>query len=711
MQIKTVTLKDFKGINRSFDLAPMTLICGSNRSGKSAIRQAITWAITGGTETGARNEDTARYLGARGGSVGITFDDGSSFVRRLDVGRNTMKQSLEGTIFRGSTTGLRARQGVLTERLGNVPAMFDVRQFLRLSPDKARDFLLSLCMRSLPTVKPEELSRTCAEAVSRAFEMGQMENDVRAHLGVLYAPFWRMIQPIVSAFTDAGDMQSALLAASEAAKAEASQSHTVALAKREAAASIIQRQREITVAAKTIAQMGRELDELSEERTQARESLAASKAAADALAALERQHASFIEAEDKAQGESSSSEAFIETKQQEIVNHGNMIGPLPDEFDVELLQAASQAIDDAKNALADARKDHERLSAELNDVNAGGNDWNDALELLEKLFPDGPGPKQDNDYSTLASFIRSRCVTKLADKALDELCNRMLFAESEVANRASTEQSQLERLRSLQAERDARSATLREIGARNLEAHAAMRRLSDEIARLEAASDRLTTAVEARLQAEAELGTLRSSHVQIDTDTLDSTIQRCGDRIVELTDERSGRERYDLLTEEYDKCVADADALDSANRVAKAILGGVRELRETIMAQLAAPFLRHLAHVGITPFLDFGQDGKSRFDLGLRIDDERETAFQTLSGSEQAVFAACVNYAICQMAAPPLQLLFCEAAECEPTVVNEMIGYLAAAPPIAGNVLIFVWTRDWRELPEGWETIDLDISD
>lgn len=77
MKITTVTAAAFEGSTFRYALAPVQLIVGDNRSGKTSVLNAVRTAITGGTLPRLGKMDTRLLMSAAASSVAVHFDDGS----------------------------------------------------------------------------------------------------------------------------------------------------------------------------------------------------------------------------------------------------------------------------------------------------------------------------------------------------------------------------------------------------------------------------------------------------------------------------------------------------------------------------------------------------------------------------------------------------------------------------------------------------------
>lgn len=125
--IKSVSLQNVKGHNRSFDLGPTTLIVGDNFSGKSGLFQAIALGLHGWLKHPSGDKQLAPMGMASGNPMSITLDT-----------------SL-GTISRAWTRDKRGSvkySGYAGEELVP-PILLDPRTFLDLSADKRMRYVFS----------------------------------------------------------------------------------------------------------------------------------------------------------------------------------------------------------------------------------------------------------------------------------------------------------------------------------------------------------------------------------------------------------------------------------------------------------------------------------------------------------------------------------------------------------------------------------------
>lgn len=125
----------FKGLEFEDQLTPGVIVCGPNGSGKSARLEAIVYALSGRVPTGKSLDEVARYFGPRGGTVELMDEDGH-WIRR-GITRDREKAKISETIDYDDEGG--------EDRWEADPAVLDLREFLNLSPNKRREFILEIC--------------------------------------------------------------------------------------------------------------------------------------------------------------------------------------------------------------------------------------------------------------------------------------------------------------------------------------------------------------------------------------------------------------------------------------------------------------------------------------------------------------------------------------------------------------------------------------
>jgi hypothetical protein len=154
LKISHISIKGFLALSHlELNLqAPIDVFCGANEAGKSSLRDAIQWGLTGCARGLKTHEQQALLIahGHKAAEVTLTFDNGSKLTRR-----KTLKSppTLEGT---------------LPDDLGLVTALCDSHHFLAL-PEKDRRAEL---FRLIPGLQP-----TAEEIAVRLFKAAEGEPD------------------------------------------------------------------------------------------------------------------------------------------------------------------------------------------------------------------------------------------------------------------------------------------------------------------------------------------------------------------------------------------------------------------------------------------------------------------------------------------------------------------------------------------------------
>lgn len=148
ISITEINVTGFKGLTCTTPVNRLNLFAGPNGAGKTAHLLAPQFAITGSTVLGKTLDDTYQLSSqSRGCSVGLKLSDGFGFSRGITKDHHAGKLSSFIDIPGRESLGLKDADSLIGERLGRFAPMFDVAEFLALSPDKRRAFLLDLCAR------------------------------------------------------------------------------------------------------------------------------------------------------------------------------------------------------------------------------------------------------------------------------------------------------------------------------------------------------------------------------------------------------------------------------------------------------------------------------------------------------------------------------------------------------------------------------------
>lgn len=138
-KIKVVSLDGYKGSTCEYELGGPTILCGLNGTGKSSCLEGVTYALTGRVPGGQKLDTVAAYFPARGGTVRVEDSDGR-WIHRGVVRDGTKISEI-----------LQTSDEPLTNDAVNLSAwqvsevVIDIQEFVGLSPEKRREFVLRLC--------------------------------------------------------------------------------------------------------------------------------------------------------------------------------------------------------------------------------------------------------------------------------------------------------------------------------------------------------------------------------------------------------------------------------------------------------------------------------------------------------------------------------------------------------------------------------------
>ena len=137
--IESVYLNEFKGLTRRYKLDGPTLLLGRNGAGKTACQEALVYALTGRVPAGKSLDAVAQWFGPRGGYVRVHDAEGRWIQR--GISRNHKSGSVSAILATSDDT---EGQPPNLDAWRTADCTLDVREFLALSPDKRREYILRL---------------------------------------------------------------------------------------------------------------------------------------------------------------------------------------------------------------------------------------------------------------------------------------------------------------------------------------------------------------------------------------------------------------------------------------------------------------------------------------------------------------------------------------------------------------------------------------
>jgi len=168
MKLKRVVLDRFKGRSVVWEPAALEILYGPNGSGKSARLQAVVFAIEGRVPSGRVASELAKYVSPTGGGVDLVFEDGFSIGRHIVIDNAERKVEQRLTI-NGKVTPKAKAEKRIAEHLSPGIATLDVSDFLSMSADAKRAFVVDLCKASStvgtdPREFDADIIRSCSDA-------------------------------------------------------------------------------------------------------------------------------------------------------------------------------------------------------------------------------------------------------------------------------------------------------------------------------------------------------------------------------------------------------------------------------------------------------------------------------------------------------------------------------------------------------------------
>lgn len=704
MRLARVILRGFKNLDRDHSLGEATLILGANGTGKSAVIQAIRYAITGKVPSGMALDQVARFFPARGGAVEVYDSEGNWIQRGITLDHEKSKVSELLT-----TSDTKEGEEPNLSRWRVQGAVLDLKEFLGLSANLRREHLLALCGSGSTT-------------------------DAAELLGELECEYAREI---------AGDVATpAILASSSTLSAE-----TDALwgSWRSAVSAVVKSH---LVGGKTITETCLRLGDVAKEHR-----LAAGKAAKDAKAAIRE-----LEAEAKgaqaAALEVDSLKILLEERSDDYIRasakyaHQSEAKKARDRS-IEDLTSASKALALAKGVF-DSKEDpgaepiKPEISQERDDVRRDLGDAEGELAFAKAQLADLLNSKEKIDKLTANITAARFDLEKLQKSDLGALSRLMdtcplppghpwLVEMSALVMRLS--KSHLEQVNTLQDRvaglrkevamlQDGLSASeLASAKAQVLEAAATAVALTgrlDEIIRSQSVVDwSKTHAAWCLLRQERDLAlktldavAARHKQATLAADQAWHRIEELGmpdPSPVEAKEVELGLLKTKLATAQksagaltaYCAATERAESQKITESAWKAFEAALKRARERLVGSAAAPLMRTLGAVlsgagrQETAYLELeNARGKPIFELGWVRGGER-IALEALSDGEAAIFAAALGIAIA-LSADGIRLLMLEADSLDRHNMKALIGAIIAWAPKLDALIV----ATCREIPE-----------
>src|SRR3990172_4476887 len=131
MRLTNTELRGFKGVAKNYDLSKTMVLLGPNGSGKSAVLDGIVYALSGEVPAGKSLDLVSQCFPPDGGDVCLANADKAS-VRR-GISRDLEKKKNSEVLDNNFPAAFAVN-----------PALLRIANFLSLSANQRRDFILGL---------------------------------------------------------------------------------------------------------------------------------------------------------------------------------------------------------------------------------------------------------------------------------------------------------------------------------------------------------------------------------------------------------------------------------------------------------------------------------------------------------------------------------------------------------------------------------------
>lgn len=742
MDIRAVVMDRWKGQTCEYRTDRLNLLTGPNGSGKTAIMEAIRWTLTGTSAVGKRPDAAIVYGDGTGCGASVSIGD-VEYARslKLDNRDGTVKQSL--TISGHPGIGIREAEAIVRQNIGDFIPMWDLGEFLAMSPDKRRDFILDLCAKACPKKADHDeiMNRVWSVAVAELLDVLNAESLAEEQTDAVSRQL-KSIRDSISAEINA-DLTVAIGGALVRARDMMNAAKAGADGAAEACRRLSDRLAQVRVAAESVDELRSRMKEFDQELRRLNKELAAAlarepmrKSSADALARATEQLRRVCETLDLHRSENVEDEMAtalsLETQAEDVRKAIAAIQEPADESDelnrkrVEIMreiESAREAESAAISRYAAAQVREETLDYRIRSIDQSP--WMEALRLVSDLM----GP--DRNISEYPEHVVKTLVKLL------ELCERESKSDKraefqEELAQARAERAKQGRLRDdatagierLASELRALDVEIERARAQSVEASRKRTELLEEACRLEAAAkeirDRLAmrdreiaSLVEKQRALTAQCDELkmqiRELETPVDIEALRSSISDVESRVNACREAIEAKERFAALSAELQTMIASAERERITYEAAKAITKGIKVVRDELMSELVSPLVNEINEFfrgdGRTAYCRMENSrGSPVLEFGLG-DGAREVSLEHMSGGESVLFSAALSYALIRMADVPLKVLMIEAAEVDHNVFSRLLNALESVSHGVSNV--FVATCGYAIGSDAWNTINL----
>jgi DNA repair exonuclease SbcCD ATPase subunit len=711
VRITQVTLFGFKGTNGAYPLKPRLLLTGPNGSGKSSIMEAIRYACTGTTDLGSAPAASFEYATGDRMHVSIDTDDGLHWVRGVE--RRNGGKLREWLTINGVEAGVREAHGALGAKIGNFTPMWRPSDFLALSADKRREFVLGLAgggpkLDLWPEiVKAAEADGTTPDCQAMnwaagvladargpaAAKLGQLISATKERVNALAAQVRngaRAVEKLRSALAmDGPPTGDAETICAEAAALR--QQRDVALADLARREGLDRAATSLRMQLTGLVETARDLQTALSERARPEIQAQTKKKEAESLLA----EAATIRKHLKDPGE-----APVEPPGDETVEAHRLARECSEKL--AALKAQKQIAEDEMARLgasdaAEALKIYLYL-AEHEPIEDGAK-WRHLGRLLKTLANEGRCADLDDEIRDLSGQISE------TEDVLTKLLADFEDVRTVHAAKCETYRAALDAWTAANQE-----VLPRERKAASLEAQA--QALLGEIDSYKAEHDRLLddqkTVAETRAKVSAELDTLLSE-AGSDAADLKQLVAGIDGQLRDLDAALEVHARRQAQLDNHARVLKCSDDDEALLEATKKVLGVLKQVRERIVSDTLAPIQGALADVlsrsGVKrqPILSTEDDqGRADFRLGWVTETGRSVSVDTMSGGERVMFLGALSTALASMAEPPLRVLMLDAGELDHHHLKESLRGLVGLEQ--GNIIVATHLPIAAD-PEGWQVM------
>lgn len=689
MRIQRVRLRNFKGATRAVDLTgDLVVVDGPNGSGKTAILQAVSLALTGDIP-GVGKREIKRFASGELMSVAVVAGDGA---REIEIERSFSDEDGERCQVRPSQgeRSLKACEARIRAELGDAVVAVNLKDFLDLSPGKKGETLSRLVGARSAPVGPEDL----LDALRAKLLEDEVETPIPAEIVKGIRSVWTGTKPAAANLDACVQYLS-----SEESGAEASErTAKAAVASLTSSASTTDVPETSASLNDALAAARKTRDEIKgelaadEERARsiegARQVLAKSEAAiTTAKLRLEDRIKTAKVLEERCSGASSVLQA-LKASPEPTEPTGSI------EAEEIVAQSHRHAHDEASAVLRAAEADLIRLRGSTTEAWSGGTV---TCPVVGAACPSS-GWVCDNVKSNLAE-IEARVATARAreNEARELLCQAL---DALTARRQAVETAWSTFHRALEERRNA-------IAQQDQETSRATAELAAAVKVAEALKVQLDEAHRNKAKAEKALG---EAPGRINTEEARTRLGVTDATIADLEGKLRLKERAKGLALELEKA---KDLLISAAgraTLARKLTKHARTITSALIEKALAPVVESVRALlaGVRPEWQMGIVGVTGgIDLLAVTGTGRPwTPWSALSGGEAVIFGAALAVALARLQPGPARFLLLEAAELDATNFGAFLETLAGMASDLSTVIVAT-CHAGDGAPEPWHRIVL----